>query len=281
MVVQLAGALVSTEAEGGPFGLINGIPVHPLVVHAAVVMVPLTALGLCVMAVSPRFSKRYGWLVTAAAVVGAGASFVAKEAGEALAGLVGAPGFDHAELGDAMPIFAIGLLLATVVLWLIDRSTPADGPSSRRGLRMGVAVLAVLVALGNLVWIYRVGDSGAKSVWSEDVATAEGGGGADTSASGQAGPSPAPSPSTGAADAAVYSMSQVATHNTGSDCWAAIDGEVYNLTAWIDQHPGGPERILQICGTDGSSAYDGQHSGQQEPAQDLADFQIGTVGASS
>ena len=201
---------------------------------------------------------------------------MAKEAGEALEGLVGAPGFNHAELGDAMPIFAIGLLLATGALWLTDRSAPGEGRSPRRGLRVGVAVLAVLVALGNLMWIYRVGDSGAKSVWSEDVAAAEGGGdGAATS--GEGGASPAPTRSASIGGAAVFSMTQVAAHSTQSDCWAAIDGEVYDLTAWIGQHPGGPERITKICGKDGSSAYDGQHSGQTEPAQDLAEFQIGTV----
>ena len=47
--------------SGGPFDLVNGIPVHPLVVHAAVVLVPLAALGLVVMAVWPRFSRSLGW----------------------------------------------------------------------------------------------------------------------------------------------------------------------------------------------------------------------------
>ena len=68
-----------------------------------------------------------------------------------------------------MPIFAAVLLIAVMALWLIDRSAPADGPAPRRGLRITVAIVGVLIALGNLVWVYRVGDSGAKSVWSGEV----------------------------------------------------------------------------------------------------------------
>jgi uncharacterized membrane protein len=162
---------VPVEGSGGPFDLVNGIPVHPLVVHAAVVLIPLTALGLIVMAIWPRFSARYGWLVVGSGVVAFVSSVAAKESGEVLEGRVGEPGYDHAELGDVMPIFAAVLLVVVVVLWLIDRRTPVDGPAGRRGLRIAVAVLGVVVALANLFWVYRVGDSGAKSVWSGKVAS--------------------------------------------------------------------------------------------------------------
>ena len=169
------------EGSGGPFDLVNGIPVHPLVVHAAVVFVPLTALGMIVMAIWPRFSAKLGWLVAASAVLATVFSFAAKESGEVLEGRVGEPGYDHAELGDLMPIFAAVLLIAVVALWLIDRSAPVDGPAPRRGLRITVAIVGVLIALGNLVWVYRVGDSGAKSVWSGEVTAA---GSADSSGDG-------------------------------------------------------------------------------------------------
>lgn len=175
---MVAGIVVS-EGSGGPFDLINGIPVHPLVVHAAVVLVPLTALGLITMAIWPRFSARYGWLVVASGVVAALSSFAAKESGEALEDRLTEPGFDHAELGDLMPIFAAVLLIAVVGLWLIDRSAPAEGPVTRRGLRITVAVVGVVIALGNLLWVYRVGDSGAKSVWSGKVAASNAQGGSD------------------------------------------------------------------------------------------------------
>jgi predicted heme/steroid binding protein len=268
---SLLGALGTESETGGPFDLINGIPVHPLVVHAAVVMVPLTALGVVVMAAVPRFSRRYGWLVVIASLVGTGASFVSKQAGEALAERVGQPGFDHAELGDIMPIVAALLMAVTVALWLIDRSAPDDGPNPRRGLRIGVAVIAVLVAVGNAFWMYRVGDSGAKSVWAGKVAVSQTASGAGASASPSSSASPTSSPAT-------YTLSEVAAHSTPGDCWSAINGKVYDLTRWIDQHPGGPQQIIDLCGTDGSAGFDAQHGGQARPEQELAQFLVGSVG---
>lgn len=103
MAPQLAAALAATGLptadSGGPFDLIGGMPVHALVVHAVVVLVPLVAIGLLLMAFVPRFSRRFGWLVALGAVGAAGASAVAKEAGEALEARIGTPGFDHASLG--------------------------------------------------------------------------------------------------------------------------------------------------------------------------------------
>lgn len=74
-----------------------------------------------------------------------------------------------------------------------------------------------------------------------------------------------------------YTLADVATHGNASSCWSAINGKVYNLTSWINQHPGGPQRILSICGTDGSSAFNAQHGGQSNPANELTNFYIGTL----
>lgn len=152
-------------AEGGPFDLILGIPVHPLVVHAVVVLVPLAATGLIVMALWPKFSRQYGWLVLLAAAGGAVSSFVAKEAGEALADRIGAPGFNHQALGSRLPLFALALLLVAIARWAMDRAR-APGDATRQRGRMLVAVLAVLIAGASIFWVIRVGHTGAQSVWS-------------------------------------------------------------------------------------------------------------------
>ena len=52
---------------------------------------------------------------------------------------------------------------------------------------------------------------------------------------------------------------------------------VYDLTDWEDKHPGGAERIIALCGTDGSSAFDDQHSGEPEPEDMLAEYKIGVL----
>jgi len=72
-------------------------------------------------------------------------------------------------------------------------------------------------------------------------------------------------------------MAQVAQHNNASSCWSAINGKVYDLTSWINQHPGGPEHILGICGSDGSAAFNTQHGGQERPESILEQFYIGEL----
>lgn len=74
-----------------------------------------------------------------------------------------------------------------------------------------------------------------------------------------------------------YTMSDVATHATAASCWTAVNGSVYDVTSWINQHPGGSRAILGMCGKDASSAFDNQHGGQSRPEAELASFKIGIL----
>lgn len=74
-----------------------------------------------------------------------------------------------------------------------------------------------------------------------------------------------------------YTMEQVRTANSVAKCWTIVNGNVYDLTSWINQHPGGQGTILSMCGTDGSAAFDGRHGGQRRPESELAGFKIGTL----
>ena len=64
--------------------LLFGLPTHILVVHAVVVLVPLAALGVVVIAVWPRARRRFGWLVLGVTAVAAVSIPIATSAGEAL-----------------------------------------------------------------------------------------------------------------------------------------------------------------------------------------------------
>lgn len=83
----------------------------------------------------------------------------------------------------------------------------------------------------------------------------------------------------GAAAPGTYTSAQVAAHNTSSSCWTIINGNVYDLTQWIFQHPGGEGAILSICGQDGTQAFDAQHGRPRDtqPQQILASFKIGAL----
>ena len=74
-------------------------------------------------------------------------------------------------------------------------------------------------------------------------------------------------------------MAEVKKHASASSCWSVVDGEVFDLTKWIDRHPGGARRILDMCGQDGSAAYHGEHgnSGRTEPASSNG-YPLGKLG---
>lgn len=72
-------------------------------------------------------------------------------------------------------------------------------------------------------------------------------------------------------------MADVQENNYRQSCWAAVDGGVYDLTNWIRQHPGGQTRILNLCGTDATSAFTGQHGTAERPNAQLDSMRIGTL----
>lgn len=74
-----------------------------------------------------------------------------------------------------------------------------------------------------------------------------------------------------------YTMTDVQAANSRAKCWTVINNNVYDLTKWIDQHPGGDQNILKICGKDGTQAFEQKHGGQKKPAEVLKGFEIGTL----
>jgi cytochrome b involved in lipid metabolism len=74
-----------------------------------------------------------------------------------------------------------------------------------------------------------------------------------------------------------FTLGDVALHSDRTSCWSAINGSVYDLTSWIDKHPGGASKILSICGKDGSSAFSNKHLGEPKPEVMLASFKLGAL----
>ena len=163
---------------------VNGLPAHVLLVHAVVVLVPLTSLLLVLVAVWPAARRRWSSLTAVLAVVTLVTVPLTTEAGEWLEHRL--PHSElietHAELGDTMLPWTIGLAVIAVVVavrsWSIGRAR-REGPGSmtappvRRapGVLAGtaatvvIAVLAIVVAAGSVVTVYRIGDSGSTASW--------------------------------------------------------------------------------------------------------------------
>ena len=91
-------------------------------------------------------------------------------------------------------------------------------------------------------------------------------------------PTPAASKTqTPTASATGYTLDQVKANNTAANCWTIVDDNVYNLTTWINAHPGGSNAILSLCGVDGTSAFKSQHAGRAMPAGQLESLKIGPL----
>ncbi len=79
------------------------------------------------------------------------------------------------------------------------------------------------------------------------------------------------------ASAGTFTLAQIATHNSAASCYSAISGNVYDLSSFVSQHPGGASAIKSLCGVDGTAAYNGQHGGSGRPASELASLKIGVL----
>ncbi|GAA0501134.1 hypothetical protein Ade02nite_92240 [Paractinoplanes deccanensis] len=153
------------------FDQINGLPVHALVLHAAVVFVPLLALGAVVYALVPQWRPRMGWAVGLLAVAAPASAFVAKASGTELynrllgQGISG-PGKeildDHMAYGTRTFWFSLALgvaaLAMVVVTWRRTGRLPLIGEAA------GAVVLVVLAAISGY-YVFKTGDSGATAVW--------------------------------------------------------------------------------------------------------------------
>ena len=53
----------------------------------------------------------------------------------------------------------------------------------------------------------------------------------------------------------VYRLSDIATHNTASSCWLIIDNKVYDITQFLNEHPGGEEVLVESAGRDATEAF--------------------------
>ncbi|MVU82236.1 hypothetical protein GPX89_33995 [Nocardia sp. ET3-3] len=145
---------------------IHGLPAHILLVHAIVVLVPLTAVLGVLSAVWPAARQRFAWLVLALAALVLVLTPVTTEAGEWLEKRVPrtADLHNHTHLGDTFIFFAFPLLLGAALLAFVHRRE-TRGQTPSRLLVGGMAVLVIAASVAATVQIYRIGDSGAQTTW--------------------------------------------------------------------------------------------------------------------
>ena len=155
---------------------ILGLPAHPLLVHGAVVLVPLAAAGVALIAFWPAARFRLGYAVLAIAAAGAMTVILAQRSGESLEDRV--PDSDlideHKDLGETGTYAGLAVLVAALAVVGTDvalrrrasttvEEETRDTTSHVASLVVGVVALAL--ATGGGIQVARIGHSGAKAVW--------------------------------------------------------------------------------------------------------------------
>jgi uncharacterized membrane protein len=148
---------------------INGLPLHALLVHFVVVLLPLAVLGSVVIAVWPAGRQRYGWLVVAVTAVATALVPIATRSGaklkERVAGQNNPLVNRHEELGNLMLRFAILLLVFVVALMVVHEMARRKEIRWAKVTIMVLAVLTIGSAVATGIHVYRVGDAGARATW--------------------------------------------------------------------------------------------------------------------
>ncbi len=153
------------------FDYIGNMPLHPLVLHAVVVGVPLTML-LALLFALPRFRNWARWPMLLACVGSLVVTFVAKQSGESLvrqlkldfSSPAGALIQVHAKLADQLFLIMIGVAVLGVANAFFVRR-PTDGAQRSGAVSVILPLLLVLAAVAATVWVIRVGDLGSRAVW--------------------------------------------------------------------------------------------------------------------
>ncbi len=153
---------------------IGGLPLHPLVIHAAVVLTPLAAALVVAFAVLPRHRWLTRWPAVATTVVALGAVWVSRFSGNTLADDL--PGIEqlietHRSRGEllslAMVVFTLLVLAAAWALGGPSALVSGWGAREPRAASMELPLVVLLVAasLVVLVLVVLTGDAGSRAVW--------------------------------------------------------------------------------------------------------------------
>lgn len=148
------------------FDTFRGLPLHVLVLHLVVVLVPLTSAGTAAVFLRPKWRAKFGGFATAATVAMLALTFITVRAGIAFknrldpSGEGGIPQYDHQRYGTILLWIVLALAVVSLITWrasLMDNLSPAA--------LTGLVAVVVLLAVGATVMTAVTGETGAKR-WS-------------------------------------------------------------------------------------------------------------------
>lgn len=150
----------------------HGIPLHPLVVHGAVVFTPLAAVAALLFVLVERWREILRWPTAVLAVLATANCWAARITGRNLFSKLTAQGLHnkwltiHQQRGNVLVWVVLAMAVLVVLATLVvPASTQVARLSTSPALVLGVRVLVVGLAGATLVYVYLTGDAGARSLW--------------------------------------------------------------------------------------------------------------------
>lgn len=156
------------------FERFGDLPLHVLVIHAAVLVLPVTALVAIVFALVPKWRWLLRWPTLLLALASLALAFVARESGKAFVAAI--PDLQklvalHEERGNLLFWFVLIFLAVAIAAFLLlggpSQLASGKGAKATKSKPLELVVSAAVVVVGVLViWqTIRTGDAGAKAVW--------------------------------------------------------------------------------------------------------------------
>ncbi len=151
---------------------IGELPSHPLFVHAPVAFTPLLAVFALALLARPLWRRQVGLALPVLSAGVAVATWLAKESGEELKGLLGdfAPNTDkHESLANTSLAMLLLLVVVSAGMVFTDRLATARGTAWLSRAAPALAGLSAVVAGLATIWMFRAGHEGARLVWKGTV----------------------------------------------------------------------------------------------------------------
>lgn len=160
--------MTTTEISAASW-TVGGLPLHPLLVHGVVVLLPLAAIAAVLHAAWPAARRRLGIVTPGLAAVALILVPIVTQAGEALANVVGMnPKIArHQELADTLLPWAITLFVVAAALWIWYRFVEPNqqNPRVRMVVNIVLLVAALAAGIGSIIDVVLIGDAGTRAVW--------------------------------------------------------------------------------------------------------------------
>jgi uncharacterized membrane protein len=154
----------------------NGLPLHPLLVHAVVMLAPVASIAAILGTVWPAARRKMGIVTPILTFAAAASAAVAMQAGEYLLAHVTETKLvqTHVNSAQAIPPWMIFMVAAVWGQWYWFRAQakraaagqePVLSASLTRVTTWAIGVLVIVSAIGATSIIAIVGDAGARAVW--------------------------------------------------------------------------------------------------------------------